>query len=173
MFGLPRWHSGKESTDSGSIPGSGRSPGKGNGNPLQYSCLKSSNDRRAWQASVHGITKNQTQLSDWASHACLRKEKEASGKGNILNARNPQSLASRQIASACFCPSVAWHSPACSCSPASWLSVCRSLKSTEVSVTFVRTFSYAHPSFGGTLSLSSFYSSNLSFSEWLSHWDLP
>ena len=64
MFGLPRWHSGKESTDSGSIPGSGRSPGKGNGNPLQYSCLESSNDRRAWQAAVHGIAKSQTQQSD-------------------------------------------------------------------------------------------------------------
>ena len=40
-----------------SIPGSGRSPGKGNGNPLQYSCLENSVDRRAWQAIVCGVTK--------------------------------------------------------------------------------------------------------------------
>ena len=40
----------------GSIPGSGRSPGRGNGNPLQYSCLKNSRYRGAWQAAVHGIT---------------------------------------------------------------------------------------------------------------------
>ena len=42
--------------DAGSIPGSGRSPGEGNGNPLQYSCLENPMDR-AWQATVHGVTK--------------------------------------------------------------------------------------------------------------------
>ena len=41
--------------DAGSIPGSGRSPGGGNGNPLQYSCLENSMDRGAWQATVHGV----------------------------------------------------------------------------------------------------------------------
>ena len=46
--------------DSGSISGSGRSPGGGNGNPLQYSCLKISLDRGAWWAIVHGVTKSQT-----------------------------------------------------------------------------------------------------------------
>ena len=46
--------------DPGSIPGSGRSPGEGNGNPLQYSCLKNSMDRRAWLATVHEVTKSQT-----------------------------------------------------------------------------------------------------------------
>ena len=50
--------------DLGSIPGSGRSPGEGNGNPLQYSCLENSMDRRAWQDRVHGIAKSQTRLSD-------------------------------------------------------------------------------------------------------------
>ena len=40
--------------DMGSIPGSGRSPGEGYGNPLKYSCLKNSMDRGAWQATVHG-----------------------------------------------------------------------------------------------------------------------
>ena len=46
--------------DAGSIPGLGRSPGEGNGNPLQYSCLESSMDRGAWLATVHGVTKSQT-----------------------------------------------------------------------------------------------------------------
>ena len=50
--------------DIGLIPGSGRSPGGGNGNPLQYSCLENSMDRGAWQATVNGATKNQTQLSE-------------------------------------------------------------------------------------------------------------
>ena len=48
--------------DLGSIPGSGRDPGEGNGNPLQYSCLENPVDRRAWQ--VRGVTKSQTPLSD-------------------------------------------------------------------------------------------------------------
>ena len=50
--------------DASSIPGSGRSPAEGNGNPLQYSCLENSMDRGAWQATVHGILKSRTQLSD-------------------------------------------------------------------------------------------------------------
>ena len=47
-----------------SIPGSGRYLGEGNSNPLQYSCLKSSTDRGAWRATVHGVTKSWTRLSD-------------------------------------------------------------------------------------------------------------
>ena len=46
--------------DPGLIPGSGRSPGEGNGNPLQYSCLENSMDGGAWWATVHGISKSQT-----------------------------------------------------------------------------------------------------------------
>jgi len=46
--------------DTGSIPGLGRSPGGGNGNPLQYSCLGSPTDREAWQATIHAVPKNQT-----------------------------------------------------------------------------------------------------------------
>ena len=46
--------------DSGSIPGSGISPGEGNGNPLQYSCLENPVDRGAWQATVLGVSKSQT-----------------------------------------------------------------------------------------------------------------
>ena len=45
------------------IPGSGRSPGEGNGNPLQYSCLEYLMDTGAWWAAVHGITKSQARLS--------------------------------------------------------------------------------------------------------------
>ena len=50
--------------DMGSIPGSGKSPGGGHGNPLQYSCLENPMDRGAWQATVYGVTKNWTRLSD-------------------------------------------------------------------------------------------------------------
>ena len=46
--------------DLGSIPGLGRSPREGNGNPLQYSCLENPMDREAWQATVHRVTKSQT-----------------------------------------------------------------------------------------------------------------
>ena len=49
--------------DVGSVPGSGRSPGEGNGNPLPCSFLGNPMDRGVWWARVHGITKNQTQLS--------------------------------------------------------------------------------------------------------------
>ena len=50
--------------DMGSISGSGSSPGEGNGNPLQYSCLENSMDRGAWQDTVHGVAKSQTWLND-------------------------------------------------------------------------------------------------------------
>ena len=74
--GLSMWLSGKGSArknlpanagdtgDTGLIPGSGRSPGEGNGNPLQYSCLGNCMDRGTWWAIVHGVTKSQTRLSD-------------------------------------------------------------------------------------------------------------
>jgi len=67
---FPHSSVGKESAcnagDLGSILGSGRSPGGGNGNPLQYSCLENSMDRGAWWATVHGVAKSQMQLSDLA-----------------------------------------------------------------------------------------------------------
>ena len=50
--------------DLSSIPVSARSPGEGNGYPLQYSCLENSIDRRAWWATVHGVTKSLTLLSE-------------------------------------------------------------------------------------------------------------
>ena len=65
---FPGGSDGKESAynvrDLGSIPRLGRSPGEGNGNPLQYSCLENSMDRGSWQATIHGVAKSQTQLSD-------------------------------------------------------------------------------------------------------------
>ena len=68
-FGFPGGSDGKESAcsvgDLGSIPGSGRSPGEGNGNPLQYPCLENPMDRGAWQATVHGVPKSRTRLSDF------------------------------------------------------------------------------------------------------------
>ena len=51
--------------DSGSIPGLGKSPGEGNDNSLQYSCLENSTDRGAWQTTVHGVAKNWTRLSNF------------------------------------------------------------------------------------------------------------
>ena len=67
-MGFPGGSDSKESAcnarDLGSIPGSERSPGGGNGNPLQYSCLENSMDRGAWKATVHGVTKRH----DWATN---------------------------------------------------------------------------------------------------------
>ena len=59
----PAWNVG----DPGSIPGSGRYPGEGNGTPLQYSCLENPMDWGAWWATVHGVAKSQTRLSNFTS----------------------------------------------------------------------------------------------------------
>ena len=63
-LGFPGGSAGKESAlsagDLGSIPGSGSFPGEGNGNPLQYSCLKNPMDRGAWQVTVYRVPKSQT-----------------------------------------------------------------------------------------------------------------
>ena len=56
----------EDTRDTGSIPGLGRSPGGGNGNPLQYSCLENPTDRGAWWATVCGVTNSRTQLSTHA-----------------------------------------------------------------------------------------------------------
>ena len=67
--GFPCSSVGKESAcnggDLGLIPGLGRSPGEGNGNPLQYYCLENPMDRGAWWATVHGVTESRTRLSDF------------------------------------------------------------------------------------------------------------
>ena len=68
ILGFPGSSEGKESAcreeEPSSIPGLGRSPGEGNCNPLQYSCLGNPMDKGAWRATVHRVTKSQTQLSD-------------------------------------------------------------------------------------------------------------
>ena len=67
-YGFSYSSDGKESAcnagDLGSVPGSGRSPGEENGNPLQYSSLENSIDKGAWQATVYGVAKSWTQLSN-------------------------------------------------------------------------------------------------------------
>ena len=67
-WGFPGGSAGKESAcsagDLGSFPGLGRSPGEGNGNQFQYSCLENSMDQGAWWAAVHGVVKSWTGLSN-------------------------------------------------------------------------------------------------------------
>ena len=73
-WGFPGGSDGKESAcnvgDLSLIPGSGRSPGEGNGYPFQYSCLENSTDRGVWQATVYGVAKSRTQLSP---QVCVQK----------------------------------------------------------------------------------------------------
>ena len=68
LSGFPGSSDGKASAynagDPGLIPGSERSPGEGNGNPLQYSCLENPMDGGTWLATVPGVTKSRTRLSD-------------------------------------------------------------------------------------------------------------
>ena len=56
--------------DLGSVPGLGRSPGRGHGNPLQYACPENPMDKGAWRATVHGVTKSWTLLKGLSMHAC-------------------------------------------------------------------------------------------------------
>ena len=76
--------------DASSIPGFGRSPGIGNGNPLQYSCLGNPMDRGAWWAAVHGVAKSRIRLSDFTFtfhfHAL---EKEIATHSSVLAWRIP------------------------------------------------------------------------------------
>ena len=77
--GLPDGSDGKASVsnagDPGLNPGSGRSPGEGNCNPLQYSCLENPMDRGAWWATVHGVAKSRTRLSNFTYSS--KEENEA------------------------------------------------------------------------------------------------
>ena len=76
------WLSGQESAchagdtgESGLIPGWGKSPGGGNGYPLQYSCLENPIDRGAWRATVHGVKKSRTRLSMHTQNVYLKTVK--------------------------------------------------------------------------------------------------
>ena len=60
--------------DTDLIPGSGRSPGGGHGNPLQGSCVENPMERRAWRATVHGVAKSRAQLKQISTHTCSTEE---------------------------------------------------------------------------------------------------
>ena len=72
-----------DARDAGSNPESGRSPGIGNGNPLQYSCLENPVDRGAWWATAHEVTKSQSQLSNGA-HRYPETSRTAYSNNNVL-----------------------------------------------------------------------------------------
>ena len=79
-----------EVRDADSIPGSGRSPGEGNGNPLQYCCLENPMDGGAWWAIVHGVVKSWTRLSDFAFTFHFNAlEKEMATHSSVLAWRIP------------------------------------------------------------------------------------
>ena len=97
----------RDSRDLGSIPGSGRSPGEGNGNPLQYSCLENPMDRGAWWATVHRVTKSWRWLRDYIhrhvllTRSCVKSlshdphsllEAFASTQGCPVNRKDPAPL---------------------------------------------------------------------------------
>ena len=74
--------------DAGSIPGSGRAPGEGCGNPLQYPCLENPVDRGAWWATVHTVAQSRTRLKQLSMYACTGE-----GNGNLLQCsclKNPK-----------------------------------------------------------------------------------
>ena len=77
-MGFPGGPSGKEPAcqagdvrDTGLIPGLGRAPGGGHGNPLQYSCLDNPTDRRVWWSTVYWVAKSQTQLKHLSMYTCI------------------------------------------------------------------------------------------------------
>ena len=76
----------------GSIPVSGRSPGGGHSNPLQYSCLENSMDREAWWDTVHQSTKSWTQLKWLSTHVCyrIRSDRVVGGQRFWLKSRNAE-----------------------------------------------------------------------------------
>ena len=73
--------------DGGSIPGSGRSPGGDNGNPLQYSCLENPMDGGAWRAAVHGVAKSQTRLKQLSMYTRDKSSIRERQKGVIQEMR--------------------------------------------------------------------------------------
>ena len=85
--------------DLGSIPVSGRSPGEGNGNPLQYSCLENPRDGGAWWATVHGVAKSQTQLSNFTLLLVFK---------TFLRSYTDRSLNSTKIQDYVCCLCISW-----------------------------------------------------------------
>ena len=80
-----------------SIPGLGRSPGEGNGNPLQYSCLENPMDRGAWWATVHGVAKSWTWLSDFTFSKMQLKGMLSSITGTVVSWRRSSSITGRTV----------------------------------------------------------------------------
>ena len=97
--GLPGGSDGKQSAcstgDPGSIPGSGRSPGEGHGNPLQYSCLEHSMHEESWRATVRGGAQSRIRLSDFTFMHWRRQWQptpvslpgESQGRGSLVGCR--------------------------------------------------------------------------------------
>ena len=96
-LGFPSGSDGQESAynarDQGSIPGLGRYPGEGNGNPLQYSCLENNMDTGSWQVTVHGVGQNQTRLSNIKGNTSLNKRAGLTKRGTFSMAWRPHPLA--------------------------------------------------------------------------------
>ena len=80
-----------DTRDAGSIPGSGRSTGEGDGSPLQYPCLENSLDRGAWRATVHGVTKSQTKLTMYMPHTIIYLVAVTVSANNILSLQTMRS----------------------------------------------------------------------------------
>ena len=94
--------------DSSSIPGLGRSPGEGHGNPLQYSCLENPMDRAAWWARVHRVAKSRTGLKQLSTHALSFKDSEYQRnypKG-LLKRNKFQTLSMVIFSETCFSPAM-------------------------------------------------------------------
>ena len=85
--------------DGGSVPGSGRSPGEGNGNPLPYSCLENSMDRRPGRASVRGVTKSRVLVSAHTQGYVI--------KGSAMNIFTNKHLVTFEVI--CLERTVLWH----------------------------------------------------------------
>ena len=92
--------------DSGSIPGLGRSPGEGHGNPLQYSCLEDPMERGAWRMTVHGVKKSQTRLKRLSTRGT---------PGQFIMVTGVSLTGGRDLSSVVPCPLsiVIWASQAC------------------------------------------------------------
>ena len=81
-----------DTRDMGSIHGSGRSPGGGNGNPVQYYCLENPMDRRAWRATVHGVTESDTGQHSTHIHMPLKAAMYGQQGGSWLYGSEGQGL---------------------------------------------------------------------------------
>ena len=75
--------------DAGSVPGLGKSPGEGNGNPLQYSCLENPRDRGAWWAAIYGVAQSQTRLKRLCSSSRIIIKYSTNALGEVHTGLSP------------------------------------------------------------------------------------